>query len=230
MINLKKLSVALLLSLSITPTAFGADAVITAEAKSEVATLCGGGCVDPYYYSDTISLNVYTTVDVSADKIYVYGTYTVDNAETKLDAVNEMSTVYNDIKAKLSDYGTVRRTGVYSYADWEYTNLYDGSLSIKIDLSNKSKLEEVEESLYENGFDNWNEVIVLNTSSAEKLAVPTLKTLIQDKKENYEALLDYDLGSISGLSMYSWVDSTTYDADTNKVTLTVSADVSYRAN
>jgi len=220
--NLKKLSVAILLAFALVPNAFA-----TTDAEP---MLCGGGCVDPYYYQDGISFNVSTTVEVSADKVYLYGTYTVDNAESKLEAVQEMSAVYKDIQTKMAEYGSVRRTGVYSYSDWEYTNLYDGSLSIKVDLTKKSKLDEAEELLYENGFDNWTEVVVLNTTSAEKLAVPTLKTLIAEKKANYEDLLDYTLGTVSGLSMYSWVDSTTYDATTNIVTLTVSADVSYRAN
>lgn len=218
-----------MLTFALVSNAMASD-VPTETTTSAEPALCGGGCVDPYYYQDGISFNISTTIDVSADKVYLYGTYTVDNMASKLEAVQEMSAVYKDIQAKMADYGTVRRTGVYSYADWEYTNLYDGSLSIKVDLTKKSKLEEAEELLYENGFDNWTEIVVLNTTSAEKLAVPTLKTLMAEKKANYEEMLDYALGAISGLSMYSWVDSTTYDVDTNKVTLTVSADVSYRAN
>lgn len=193
------------------------------EITSEDAYLCGGGC----YYDSGIYFSVNTTVEVEADKIYLYGSYVIENAESKKAAVAELAEVYQDIQTKLASYGTVRRTGVYSYTDWEYTNLYDGSLSIKVDLSNKSKVEDAEDVMYENGFDSWREVVVLDTVAGEKEGIATLKELIREKKDVYEEILEYTLGSISGLNIYSWTDASTYDPKTNMVNLSVYADVTY---
>lgn len=222
---LRKLLITLLGIFILAPSAFAGEVetVEEVEMTEDSAYLCGGGC----YYDSGIYFSVHTTIEVEADKVYLYGTYTVENAESKKAAVTEMASIYKDIQSKLSDYGTVRRTGVYSYTDWEYTNLYDGSLSIKVDLSSKSKVEDAEDVLYENGFDNWRDVVVLNTASGEKEATPTLKELIEEKKDVYEGILDYALGSISGLNVYSWTDGTTYDPKTNTVELSVYADVTY---
>lgn len=224
---LKKLAISLLGIFILAPSAFAGTTEETTyeevEITEDAAYLCGGGC----YYDSGIYFSVNTTVEVEADKVYLYGSYTIENAESKKAAVEEMAALYKDIQSKLSEYGTVRRTGVYSYTDWEYTNLYDGSLSIKVDLTNKAKVEDAEDVMYENGFDSWREVVVLNTASGEKLAIPTLKELIQEKKEVYEGILDYSLGSISGLNVYSWTDGTTYNPKTNTVSLSVYADVTY---
>jgi hypothetical protein len=236
--NIKKILTAILLSAILVPTAFAAtevkttsdsDPLTTVPAESSLPTLCGGGCSDPYSYGDMIYLDVYTTVDVKADKVNIYGTYYVDNTASKTDAIQDMRQAYTDLQTALKGYGTLHRTGIYTYADWEYTNLYDGNLSVKFELSNKSKLDEVTDLFYDADFDNWSEALVTDTSVAEKSVISTLKSLIKAKKENYESILDYTLGSIASLSIYSWADSTTYDQDTGLVTVTVSANLSYRA-
>ncbi len=228
----KKLTLTLLGIAMLTPSAFAEmvdtteTAVVEEAIVSEDAILCGGGC----YYNDGIYFNVTTTVVVEADKVYLYGDYTLDNAASKEAAVEEMAELYKDIRAQLSSYGTVTRTGVYTYSDWEYTNLYDGYLSIKVDLSNKGKVEEAENVLYKNGFSSWREVYVEDTVSGEMLAATTLKGLIADKKSVYEEILEYSLGEIGGLSIWSWADSNSYNAQNNTVNLSVWADVTYYSN
>jgi hypothetical protein len=198
------------------------DAIEEEMVSEDMPILCGGGCG----YNPGIYISVNTNVVVEADKVYLHGSFTVDNAMSKKEAVQEMISIYKDMQSKLSEYGTVQRTGIYSYADWEYTNLYDGSLSIKVTLTKPSKVEMAENVMYENGFDSWREVMVSNVNG-EKKATPTLKELIKEKKGVYEDILEYSLGEISGLNIYSWADGTSYDPKTNMVNLFVNADVTY---
>ncbi len=225
---IKKYLLALSLSLMLAPSAF-ADEVTTTEALveetivSEDAMLCGGGCG----YWGGIYINVSTLVTAEVDTVSLYGTYTIDNADSKTDAVDQLNAAYKDIQNTLSKYGVVRRAGVYSYADWEYTGMYDGSLSIKVTLNNNSQTEGVEDIMYKNGFDSWREITLVSNTAAEKSAITTLKELIAEKKEVYEELLENRLGSISNLNVYSWADSTSYNPETNMVDVMVSADLTY---
>ncbi len=227
---IKKYLIALSLSLLMAPAAF-ADELVTEDLVTteevmiteDSAMLCGGGCG----YWGGIYINVNTTVSTEVDTVSLYGNLYIENAESKMDAVDELNAAYKNIQSTLSKYGTVNRTGVYTYSDWEYTGMYDGSLSIKVTLSNTAQTEGVEDLLYKNGFDSWREITVVSATGAEKEAVPTLKELIADKKEVYEELLESKLGSISNVNVYSWADSTSFDPATNMVDMFVYADVTY---
>lgn len=228
---LKKYILALSLSLVLAPAAF-ADEVVTSDALAdettavevtEDAVLCGGGCG----YWGGVYINVNTVVSAEVDGISLYGNLYIDNSSSKTDAVDDLNAAYKKIQTALSKYGVVNRTGIYTYADWEYTNMFDGSLSIKVTLNNPTQVEGVENIMYEQGFDAWREVTVVSNTEAEKAAVPTLKGLISDKKEVYEELLGSMLGSVSNINIYSWADSTSYNATTNTVDVMVSADVTY---
>lgn len=215
------------------PSAFADELVSTDEltvTETEVvpvedsATLCG--CGGGGYWGG-VYINVSTTVSAEVDTVSLYGSYYIDNADSKTDALDELTEVYKDIQSQLSKYGTVHRTGMSTYTDWEYTNMYDGSLSIKVTLFDSMQTEGVENILYKNSFDAWREVTVVSQTDAEKEAVPTLKGLIADKKEVYEELLGNELGSISNVNVYSWSDAYTFDAKTNTVDMMVYADVTY---
>ncbi len=231
---IKKYLLALSLSLMLAPSAF-ADELLTTDAAATVEEaivsedvaidpiLCGGGCG----YWGGVNVNVSTVVSAQAGKVNLYGSFYLDNASSKADAVDELSKAFKDIQAKLSKYGTVRRTGMSTYADWQYTDMFDGSLSIKVTLNDNAQVDGVEDLLYKNSFDSWREVTVLDSSAAEKAAVSTLKTLIEAKKGVYEELLGSDLGSVSGVSVYSWADSTTFNPVTNTVDVMVYADMTY---
>lgn len=223
----KKYFLALALSLMVAPAALAEELVIedelTTVTMAEDTMLCGGGCG----YWGGVYINVYTTVSAEVDSVSLYANYYIDNAESKEDAVEELDAAFEDIKSTLTKYGTVVRTGVYTYTDWEYTGMYDGSLSVRVDLNNASQTEGVEDLLYANGFDSWREVTVTSLTSAEKTAVPTLKEMIADKKEVYEEFLESDLGSISSVNIYSWPDSTSFDPSTGMVDVFVYADVTY---
>lgn len=213
------------------PTAFAdeltdtlvTDPVATITTTETSPMLCGGGCG----YWGGVYINVNTTISAEVDKVNLYANFYIDNAESKIDAIDQLTAAYKDIQSKLSKYGTVHRTSISNYADWEFTNLYDGSLSIKVTLFNNYQTEGVEELLYKNGFDNWREVTVLSATDAEKEAIPTLKGLIADKKEVYEELLGNSLGNISNVNVYSWPDATTFDPATNMVDVMVYADITY---
>lgn len=223
---IKKYLLALSLSLMLAPSAF-ADELVISETEvvpvEDSAMLCGGGCG----YWGGVYINVSTTVSAEVDTVSLYGSYYLDNAETKTDAIDELAEVYKDIQAQLSKYGTVHRTGISTYTDWEYTNMYDGSLSIKVTLFDSVQTEGVENVLYKNGFDAWREITVVSSTDAEKEAVPTLKGLIADKKEVYEELLGNKLGAISNVNIYSWSDAYSFDPTTNMVNVMVYADVTY---
>ena len=171
---IKKYLLALSLSLMLAPSAFADELVIIedelTETETEVVTfedtamLCGGGCG----YWGGVYINVNTTVSAEVDTVSLYGSYYLDNAESKTDAIDELSDVYKDIQAQLSKYGTVHRTGMSTYTDWEYTNMYDGSLSIKVTLFDSIQTEGVENILYKNSFDAWREVTVVAKSMQKK--------------------------------------------------------------
>lgn len=199
------------------------EAVTTTDSIAIDPILCGGGCG----YWGGVNINVSTVVSAEADQVNLYGNYYIDNASSKADAVDELSKAFKDIQAKLSKYGTVRRTSMSTYMDWQYTDMFDGNLSIKVTLNDNAQVDGVEDLLYKNGFDSWREVLVLDSSAAEKAAVSTLKTLIEAKKGVYEELLGSALGSVSGVSVYSWADSTTFDPVTNTVDVMVYADMTY---
>ncbi|QQR55625.1 hypothetical protein IPG41_03675 [Candidatus Peregrinibacteria bacterium] len=231
---IKKYLIALMFSLMLAPAAFADEALTeTVEAVETVVVsentmvsepmLCGGGCG----YWGGVYINVFTTVSAEVDGVTLFGNYYLDNAESKEAAVEELDEVYNEIRSTLSKYGTVMRTGIYTYSDWEFTGMYDGNLSIRVDLNNPTQTEDIENILYRNGFENWREVKVSNLVAAEKAAVPTLKDLMAAKKEVYEEFLESGLGSIANLNIYSWADSTSYDPSTNMVDVMVYADVTY---
>lgn len=226
----KRTLLALSLGLFFAPSAFADEVLVTDEMPAEETTVsadsavlcgCGGGSWGGVY------VNVNTMVSAEVGTINLYGNFYVDNAETRLAAVQELNAAYRDIKETLSKYGTVRRTGIYTYSDWEYTNMFDGSISVKVVLDKASQVEAVENLLYENSFENWREVMLVSASATEKEAVSTLKDLLADKKSVYEELLSENLGAVSNVNVYNWVDSNSYDADTNEVDVTVYADVTY---
>ena len=233
---IKKYLLALSLSLMLAPSAF-ADELVTTDAAAETTVtevtattdvavdpiLCGGGCG----YWGGVNINVSTVVSAEADQVNLYGSYYITSASSKADAVDELSKAFKDIQAKLSKYGTVRRTAMSTYASWQYTDTFDGSLSIKVTLNDNGQTEGVEELLYKNSFDSWREVLVRDTSAAEISAVSTLKALINSKKGVYEELLGTTLGSVSGVNVYSWPDGSTFNPTTNMVDVTVYADVTY---
>jgi hypothetical protein len=226
---IKKYLLALSLSLMLAPSAFAEELAISeisetdAVAVEDSAMLCGGGCG----YWGGVYINVSTTVSAEVDTVSLYGSYYIDNAESKTDAIDELSEVYKTVQSQLSKYGTVHRTGISTYSDWEYTNMYDGSISIKVTLFDSAQTEGVENIMYKNNFDAWREITVVSTTAAEKEAVPTLKGLIADKKEVYEELLENELGAISNVNVYSWADSYSFDPSTNMVNVMVYADVTY---
>lgn len=231
---LKKYFLALTLSLMIAPAAF-ADEVMTTTSEDEIVEttttvedpiLCGGGCG----YWGGVYINVNTTVTAEVEGISLYGNFYVTGADSKIDAVDELNAAYKEIQSALTKYGVVNRTSIYTYSNWEYTNTFDGNMSIKVTLNNPTQVEGVEDVMYKHGFDSWREVTLVSSTDAEKSAVSTLKSLMADKKEVYEELLGSMLGSISNISIYSWADSTSYNADTNMVNVSVFADVTYNVN
>lgn len=221
---LKKLTLSLLTLALLAPSAF-ADTVEELTIVEEESELCG--CGGDYYGSNEVYFTVNTTTTVEADRVYMYGSYTVENASTRKEAVQELRDVYEAIQESVGDYGTVRRTSIYTYMDWEYTNLYDASLSIRVDLTDFESLTTVEDMLYEAGFDNWYEAVVMDTTAAEGKVAKAINTMIESKKEVYEEILGYQLGKVDGLSLYSWPDSSTFDSETGLVEVMVSASVWY---
>lgn len=222
---LKKLLLSLCVLSLMAPAAFAdatEDLTTTVEEDSVLAP-------DYYYETDGTYFTVSTTTEVEADAVYVYGSYVVENAATRREAILETRDAYKSLQSDLSGYGSLRRTGIYAYADWEYTNLYDASLSVRIKLSDPSDLTEVEDLMYEAGFDNWFEAIVEDTTSAESAVTSVLTKLIDAKKEVYEAVLGYKLGDADGLTIYSWPDSTSFNEATGMVDVMVSASVWYYA-
>lgn len=222
----KKSLFSCILALFIVPTAFADEAL----AEDPVA---GGGdasaiCYD-CGYTNGISFTVSSVVNSTADKILLYGTYTVYELESKKDAINELNTAFSTLRSATSKYGVLTRSSVYTYSDWQYTNLYDGSLSVRLELTNHGAYETVQNIFYDNNFDIWTDIQVLNPGAIEKSAVADLKSQIADQKNVYEQILDYTLGRITGLSMYTSVDSSTFDSDTNTVDVTVWATISYDA-
>lgn len=219
---LKKLLLSFLVLTLMAPVALADTEMVELEASEEDSML-----YPDYYGTESVYFNVSTTTSVEADKVYVYGTYTVDNARSRKDAVSELRTAYRTIQEVLANYGTVSRTSLYTYEDWEGTGMYDASLSIRLDLSDYTELTTVEDLLYDEGFDNWFEALVLDTTHAESKVTKTLNRLIEAKKEVYEEVLGYALGKVDGLTIYSWPDSTSFDESTGMVDVTVNASVWY---
>jgi hypothetical protein len=223
----KKFFLATALALFMVPTVFagtGGEMLTTTEVTAESSMM---PCYDCGYGSG-ISLNVSTVVSTEADHIYLYGSYNVYAVDSKKEAVQELASVFADLKAATGDYGILTRSSVYTYSNWEYTNLYDGSLSVRLELTDHSALNDVEDLFYEKNFDNWADIQVTDTNAVKRSAVTTLKSMIKEQKSIYEELLEYSLGRIAGLSIYTTVDSSTYDPETNLVDVTVWADVSYQ--
>lgn len=222
---LKKLLITLSLCLLMAPAALAEDVAEESMTTEEAAPiLCGGGCGD---YWGGVYINVNTTVSAEVDTISLYASYAVDNGDSKVDTIDELNAAYKEMQSKLIKYGSVRRAGIYTYADWEYTNLYDGSISLKLTLNNNSQVEDVEDLMYRSGWDAWREMTMVSQTQAEMEAVPALKEMVQDKKEVYEEFLDSALGSISSINIYSWADTASYDVDSNTVILNVYADATY---
>ncbi len=217
----KKLLLSLCVLSLMAPAAF-------ADTTEDLTTVEEDSMLVPDYYGSTGTyFTISTTTEVSADAVYVYGSYVVDNAATRQEAVKEMRDAYRSLQSTLSGYGSLKRTSIYAYADWEYTNLYDASLSVRIKLNDTGDLTEVEDMMFEAGFDNWFEATVNDTTNAESAVAKTLTKLIEAKKKVYEEVLGYKLGSADGLSIYSWPDSSTFDEETGMVDMTVSASVWY---
>ncbi len=218
---LKKILISLCVLTLMAPAAFAdvTEDLTTVEEESMTTS--------DYYGMGGTYFTVSTTTEVEADAVYVYGSYMVDNATTRQEAIAEMRDAYRSLQSTLSSYGNLKRTSVYAYTDWEYTNLYDASLSVRIKLSDTSDLSEVEDLMFEAGFDNWFEAIVTDTTSAESSVAKTLTKLIEAKKKVYEEVLGYQLGTTDGLTIYSWPDSSTFEENTGTVDVTVSASVWY---
>jgi hypothetical protein len=224
----KHLFLASLLTFLAIPTAFAGTGGEMVTPTESALSADSSMCYDCGYYGG-ISFSVSSVVSTNANKIYVYGTYTTYEGSSKKEVVQDLAAAFADLKAATTGYGVLTRSSLYTYSDWQYTNMYDGTLSVRLELSNHSALEEVEELFYEKNFDVWTDVQVTNIGSVEKSAIADLREMIAEQKEIYEELLGYDLGRIAGLSLYTTVDSTTYNPDTNTVEATVWATVSYQA-
>lgn len=201
------------------------EVIEVTEVKGEDMILCGGGC-GGYGYGGGIYYSVSTIVSMKATDILFYGNYEVSNASSKASSLQELQNMYVKIKNRLDAYGDINRTGSYTYASWEDPSKYNGTLSISIDLDKIEDATLVEDILYTEGFSPWMDVRVDNVE-AESHAVSALKDMMEKKVEIYTELLGYDLGGVTGLSIYSWADGYTFDADSGMVDVSVSADVWY---
>lgn len=206
------------------------DGTEETEAISETEATCVDyGCGGGGYYDPGMYLNVWTTVSAKATEVYFYASYEVSGQSSKTSATTKLQSEYVSIKNKLQSYGTVKRTGMYTYSDWYDPSKYAGSLSITVELNNVKDYAMVEDILYTESFSPWADIRVENLADAEADAAEELRDLLDQEEETYETILGYALGAISSLSLYSWVDSTSFDAETRMVDVTVSADAWYYA-
>jgi hypothetical protein len=197
------------------------------EVTTDSMCGCGGG---GYYGGSGIGFNVSSMVYVEADSVAFNADYSVNGSPSREDAMAKLKAAYSDAKQSLQGYGTVKRTGMNVWSDtWTVPGeeVFTGSISLEVKLNNFRNTSDVEEILYNNGFTAWMNVMVDDTTAAEAKAVSDLQKKMKAKKGVYEELLGHELGEVSALNLYSWVDTWNYDPETNLVRVNVSADVFY---
>ncbi len=205
------------------------DALLEEELTTTTDSMCGCGG-GGYYGGSGIGFNVSSMVYVEADSVAFNADYSVNGSPSREDAMAKLKAAYADAKQSLQGYGTVKRTGMNVWSDTWTTpgeEVFTGSISLEVKLNNFRNTSEVEEILYNNGFTAWMNVMVDDTTAAEAKAVADLQKKMKAKKGVYEELLGYELGAVSALNLYSWVDTWNYDPETNLVRVNVSADVFY---
>lgn len=203
----------------------------TEEVKGEEVveeTMCiDYGCGGGGYWGSGIYISASATESVKATEIYFYASYEITGQSSKTAATTKLQSEYVNIKNKLEEYGTVKRTGMYTYTDWYDPSKTAGSLSVSVQLDNVTDYSAVEDLLYTEGFSPWADIRVKSLADVEASVAAELRELLDQKEETYSTILGYALGSISSLSLYSWVDSYTFDAETGMVDVTVTADAWY---
>lgn len=203
------------------------EAMVEVEAEESWIDPCcdyGGG-----YYGQTY-INVSTTMMAEVEQVSLTANFTEYGYESRTEANNALQAKYDSIKQSLQGYGKVTRTGMYVYESWEKEGSYEGNLSIRVTLTNMGDYEKVDSILYRSGFSSWLELKVDEETllNLEVAAGDQLKSMLERKESLYEKILGYELETIKGLSLYSWVNSYEgFDPATGQVEVQISADAWY---
>ncbi|MFA5948295.1 MAG: hypothetical protein WC806_05010 [Candidatus Gracilibacteria bacterium] len=190
--------------------------------------------VMPYYAP--ISFTVGVSSKIKASKVFISADYNVNTLDSREAISVKLGTKYNEVKAAFSKYGKVTRSYISIYEDYVdpyatsiKSKTYSGSLSIRVDLTNISNYQTVQDELiaielnaYPNVEINEEDKIDLESSLADKI-----NALIKKKKKTYEKILEKSLGKITNLYLDTWPDPNDFDPETGMVKVTVNATVNY---
>lgn len=188
------------------------------------------------FYSN-VSFNVSVKSTAKASYVAITGDFSMDRMIDQKDGIQKLKEKFAEAKQKLSPYGKVIRNSqsVYVYTDTDYqtgklVTYYNGYLSVRVDLTDASRVDEVQEAMLDLGFNNsWidaqlseDDRINLELEVADKL-----KALIEKKKKVYQRILGITLTKSTGLYINSWIDGYLLDPETGMAPVTVSADVTF---
>lgn len=191
---------------------------------------------EPSFYSN-ISFNVSVKSLAKASYVAVTGDFSLDRVTDQKGGIQKLKEKFAEAKQQLSPYGKVTRNSqnIYTYTETDYqtgklVTYYSGYLGVRVDLTDASNVEKVQEAMLDLGFSNsWIDAQLSEDDRIDlELAVADqLKALIEKKKKVYQRILDITLKKSTSLYINSWIDGYLLDPETGMAPVTVSADVTF---
>lgn len=203
----------------------------------------GGGMMDSsiYYPGNPAGVQVSASVTSSVKPDFVaINAYCESGKMASRQAVRDsLQQIYTDIKRFVGTDGRVRKSGsVSAYPYYDATGMttdsFNGTLSVFIRITNKSKVEAISDYVEEKGCSVSWDVRLVNTQSHELSILDELAKQLNARKAVFEKLLGKRLTTITSANLSTWVDGYgTYDPTEDTVdatsTLSVSFDLGGRA-
>lgn len=190
---------------------------------------------DTSFYSN-VSFNVSVKSMAKASYVAVTGDYSLDRLTDQKDGLKKLKEKFAEAKQQLSPYGKVTRNSqsIYAYTETDYQTgklitYYNGYIGVRVDLTDATNVEEVQEIMLDLGFNTW---IDAQLSEEDRIdleleVADQLKSLIEKKKKVYQKILGITLKKSTGLYISSWIDGYLLDPETGMAPVTVSADITF---
>ena len=194
----------------------------------------------PYPYpGGGISVDATITKEVTPDFLAINAWCEGPEKASRDEVRQALTQLYGAIKDGVGKDERVRRGGgvsvVPSYdATGKTTNMYTGTLSVFIRITNPKAAQRIADLLESKGCTpNW-DVRLVDTQEYELTILDELVTRLNKRKTVFEKLLKKTLSRVTGASLSTWVDGySTYDPETNtaeaNTTLSVTFDIGSRA-
>lgn len=197
----------------------------------------GMGMMEETSFYSNVSFNVSVKTTAKASYVAVTGDFSLDRMTDQKGGIQKLKEKFAEVKQNLSPYGKVTRNSqsIYTYMDTDYqtgkfVTYYNGYLGVRVDLTDASKVDEVQEAMLDLGFsNNWIEAQLSEDDriNLELEVADQLKALIEKKKKVYQRILGVTLKKSTGLYINSWIDGYLLDPETGTAPVTVSADVTF---